>query len=107
MARFGRLLGLYKQVRGDVTESFPVRTGSVGSNPEIHEKISDETGRGVLAIFASARGAYSYVTARRVDERFFATDGVTVSLDRSGRAKVDAVFDGPGAKIVFFGVKSS
>ncbi|MGB2613339.1 MAG: alpha-galactosidase [Phycisphaerae bacterium] len=107
VARFGRLLGLYKQVRGDITESFPVRTGSVGSSPEVHEKISDSTGRGILAIFAGAPGAYSYVTARRVDERFFATDGVAVSLDAAGRAKVDAVFDGPGAKIIFFGVKPS
>ncbi len=104
VALFARLLGLYKQVRHDMAESSPVRTGTVGGSPEIHEKISARTGCGAVVVFAVAAGRYSYVTAARVAPGYQATDGVSVASDREGRARIDVTFDGPGSAIVFFGV---
>ena len=103
--RFGRVLRLYKQVRDDITAAYPARTGAVGGSPEIHEKILDATGRGALVAFASAPGTYRYVTTKRVAAKFQATPGAKVEIDGAGRADVEFVFEKPGAKIVFFGVK--
>lgn len=100
---FGRLLGLYKQVRDDVTAAFPVRTGRVGGCPEVHEKICSSTGKGILVIFAPFSGRYSYVTKNCVVTENLADQGLVVFQGEDGRARVDATFDKPGAKIVFFG----
>jgi alpha-galactosidase len=104
VARFAKVLGLYKQVREDVTRSTPVRTGIVGGSPEIHEKIADETGRGLVAVFAEAAGTYTYITAHRVVDTHWATEGISVARDAAGRARLDVTFKEPGAHIVFFGV---
>ena len=50
----------------DVTEASLVPTGSRGGSPEIYEKISAKTGKGVVAIFANQRGKFSYLTRHRV-----------------------------------------
>ena len=102
---FGRLLGRYKQVRDDMAESYPVRSGGVGGTPEVHEKVSETTGRGAVAIFASRRGRYTYLTRNRVAEPCCPTDGVEVSVGADGRARIEAEFEEAGAKIVFFGVE--
>ena len=104
VGRFGEILGRYKQVRDDVTESFPVRTGAVSGSPEVHEKISAVSGRGAIAVFAGARGTYTYVSANKVSGRAWSTEGVEVATDAKGRARLTLTFDEPGAKIVFFGV---
>lgn len=98
------LLGRYKQVRDDLTGSFPVRAGAVGGSPEVHEKISAETGRGAVVAFSCASGQFSYVTANRVHPHFWHTDGVARTFDDEGRARLELVFEKPGARIVFFGV---
>jgi len=105
IATFGTLLRLYKQVRDDITESCPVRSGNVGGSPEIHEKINAATGRGAVCIFSSAKGEYTCVTANEADKRVWHTDGVSVSFDKQGRARITARFDKPGAEIVMFGVE--
>lgn len=102
---FGRILSLYKQVREDITESFPVRMGSVGGSPEIHEKISEKTGRGVIVAFSSAPGCYRYVSKNIVDKGWWGTDGVELKLDEKGRAVLKLDFREAGAKIIFFGVE--
>lgn len=104
--RFGRVLGLYRQVRDDITEASPVRSGEVGGSPEVHEKINPATGRGVICLFASAPGTCTYVSRRAVDRSSWCTPGVEVATDPSGRAIITAGFDGPGAHIVMFGVKA-
>ncbi len=104
IARFGTALGLYKQVRDDITESYPVRTGAVGGSPEVHEKISEETGRGVVSVFASAPGRYTYVTQNAVAPGIWHNNGVTVTTDARGRACLDLAFDKAGAKVIFFGI---
>jgi alpha-galactosidase len=100
----GSALARYKQVRDDVTESDPVVTGIVSASPEIHEKISATTGRGAVVIFATTRGTYQYITSHKVASEHWASDGVTVAQDSIGRAKIEATFDKPGAKILFFGI---
>jgi alpha-galactosidase len=105
VAFIGSTLARYKQVRDDVTESDPVVTGVVSASPEIHEKISARTGRGAVVIFATERGTYQYITSHRVVNEHWVSDGVTVSQDTSGRAKIEAKFEKPGAKILFFGVQ--
>jgi alpha-galactosidase len=103
--RIARIVSLYKQVRDDITASFPVRTGAVGGSPEVHEKIS-HTARGVICCFADARGEYEYVSQNKVDRRCWATDGTEVEFGPTGRAKLKLSFDDPGAHIVFFGIES-
>ncbi|TVR64314.1 MAG: hypothetical protein EA426_00525, partial [Spirochaetaceae bacterium] len=74
----GESLARYKTVRDDITEAAPVTSGSVASAPEIHEKISNRTRRGVVSIFSSTRGTYLYVTASVVADSWFTSPGVTV-----------------------------
>ncbi len=105
VAFLGSTLARYKQVRDDITESDPVVSGIVSASPEIHEKISAATGRGAVVIFASERGKYQYITSHKVAIEHWASEGVTVSQDVAGRAKIEATFDKSGAKILFFGVK--
>jgi alpha-galactosidase len=104
VAFIGSTLARYKQVRDDITESDPVVSGVVSASPEIHEKISTATGRGAVVIFATERGTYQYITSHRVAGEHWASAGVTVTQDTAGRAKIDATFEKPGAKILFFGV---
>jgi alpha-galactosidase len=100
----GSTLARYKQVRDDITESDPVVTGIVSASPEIHEKISATTGRGAVVIFATERGTYPYITSHKVASEHWLSEGVTLSQDAAGRARIEATFDKPGAKILFFGV---
>ena len=100
----GSTLARFKQVRDDITESDPVVTGIVSASPEIHEKISATTGRGAVVIFATTRGTYQYITSHKVASEHWASNGVTVAQDSVGRAKIEATFDKPGAKILFFGI---
>ncbi len=105
VALFGRMLGYYKQVREDITAAAPVRRGPVSGTGEVHEKISAETGRGVVVVFSTARGSVSYVTSHRAARDFKATEGAEVSFDATGRARLELKFAEPGAHIAFFGVK--
>jgi alpha-galactosidase len=105
IAFLGSTLSRYKQVRDDITESDPLVTGIVSGSPEIHEKISARTGRGAVVIFATERGTYQYITSRKVVAAHWVSDGVTLVQDTAGRAKIEATFDKPGAKILFFGVQ--
>ena len=106
IARFGDTLARYKQVRDDITEATLLRTGDVGGSPEVYEKINPATGRGVVSIFASTSGTYTYVTAQTVAESHWTSDAenLTVARDAAGRARLDVRFEGAGAKLVFFGV---
>jgi len=102
---FGHLLGLYKQVRDDITASSPVTSGPVSGASEVHEKIATRSGRGAIVLFSTAAGPVAYVSAGRPNQTFTATRGVSVKFDAGGRAVLRAAFDQPGAAIVFFGAK--
>jgi alpha-galactosidase len=103
--RFSHFLSLFKHVSLDITESDPIRTGIVGGSPEVHEKINSQTGRGVVCLFASARGNYSYITHHSVVSQFCTHDGVQVTLLKNGQARIDFEATEPfSARMVFFGV---
>jgi alpha-galactosidase len=107
VALFGEILDRYKRVRDDITASAPVRMGIVAGSPEIHEKISSETGRGVVSILAAAAGRYRYVTAHSVAQPYWASTEIKVTwlalVENKGHAQLDITFDQPGAALVFFG----
>lgn len=101
--RIGSIRQRYKRVREEITESDPVVTGAVGSSPEIHEKISAQTGKGAVVLFATAKGKFSYVTAHQPHESFWTAGEVAVHYDRRGRAVLEVDLSSSGAAIVFFG----
>lgn len=106
--RFGEVLGLYKQVRDDITVARPIRTGICGGSPEVHEKINPATGRGAVCVFAAATGRYQYITETVVTEQgLWHTEGVEVQRDVKGRALLTLDFAAPGAKIILFGVTAA
>ncbi len=100
----GDTLARYKAVRDDITEAIPVTTGSVGSAPEVHEKINKRTGRGVVSIFSPTRGTYRYITASAVADLSFTSPEVTVERLPDGRARIVLELDRDGAGFVLFGV---
>jgi alpha-galactosidase len=114
--RFGTALSKYKEVRDDITKSHPVRSGTIGGSPEIHEKIWNESGRGAVVVFYNYKnawrrsadnafpGEFTYITENPVDKKYWANPGADIKFDDQGRAIITAKFDGPGAKIIFFGV---
>jgi alpha-galactosidase len=106
VARIGDFLRRYKQVRDDITAATLARTGQVGGSPEVYEKVH-ASGRGVVSLFASASGNYTYVTrAGALAQNHWHNDGVSVSFDSEGRARITARFEKSGAKVVLFGVDS-
>jgi alpha-galactosidase len=119
VSRFGTALANYKQVRDEITKSHPVRHGKIGGSPEIHEKIASENGKGAVVIFYNFknawrrnpddgfRGEFTYVTENAVDKNFWTNPGTDVKFDDQGRAVITAKFNGPGAKIIFFGVSNN
>ncbi|MDZ7371153.1 MAG: alpha-galactosidase [candidate division KSB1 bacterium] len=114
---FHKVLGLYKQVREDMALASPVRTGSIGGVPEIHEKINPGNGRGAVVLFFNYKnpwvkledahfgGTFRYVTANAVAREVWHNEGVKVTFDHKGRAVIEAECRGPEAKVIFFGVK--
>ncbi|MCL1888546.1 MAG: hypothetical protein FWF96_06715, partial [Kiritimatiellaeota bacterium] len=103
VARIREWMDVYKQVRGDITAVGATRAGGVGGSPEIYEKINPANGRGVVVAFSAARGNHQYVTRSPVAALLRATDGTGVRADAAGRAVLDLAFDGPGARMAFFG----
>ncbi|WP_170970998.1 alpha-galactosidase [Ilyomonas limi] len=105
IAYFNEVLGIYKQVKNDITESSLVKQGETGSSPEIYEKINEQTGKGVIVAFANVPGTYTYISQNKVAKDSWKNEGVQVSFDAKGRAVLQMTFDKSGAKMVFFGAK--
>lgn len=103
---FNKTLGLYKQVRDDMTETAMIRDGEVGGSPEVYEKINPKTGRGAIVIFSSHQGNYEYISQNMPNQKYWSTKGVDVSVDKQGHAVIKTVFDKAEAKIIFFGVNN-
>lgn len=99
-----RYISLYKQVRDDITASSMVQKGQTGDSYEVYEKINPVNGRGVLVLFANAKGEYFYITSSAVDKKVIIPNGVTVSYDSNGKAVIKAICARQEAMIVFFGV---
>ncbi|HEX5322508.1 MAG TPA: alpha-galactosidase, partial [Capsulimonadaceae bacterium] len=103
--RIRTTLARYKAIRGDITEASLLKTGEAGGSPEIYEKISPASRKGVVSLFSSAAGSFSYVTSARVVGDCWHSEGIKVTISTHGYARIDAEFMAPGAKIVFFGVE--
>ncbi len=103
---FNKSLGLYKQVRDDMTETTMIRDGAVGVSPEVYEKINPVTGKGAVVIFSSHAGNYSYITRQKPDQKTWKTRGVDLSFDKEGHAVIFSKFLEAEAKIIFFGVET-
>lgn len=106
VAFFSQTLGYYKQVRDDMTAVSMIRNGSVGGSPEVYEKINPENGKGAIVIFSSHAGKYSYISENRVHNSFWATNGINLTVNQDGKAKIEADFKAAEAKIIFFGTQN-
>lgn len=103
VALFSEALACYKQVRAEITASYPTRSGMTGGSPEVVEKIAPN-GRGLVALFASAPGSYTYITHNAVDFNLWSA-GAQVKRLPSGQARLEVNLEEPGAALVFFGVQ--
>ena len=101
---FGKVLGVYKLVRDDITRAYPVVFGRPGEVFEVHEKINGETGRGMVSLFGNQEGRYTYkLTARPSDDA--TVFGPAKVIRENGKVYIEATFDAPDAAVVFFGVR--
>ena len=103
-ARFGEVLSYYKRVREDITAEAAVKSGLTGSAFECYEKISSETGRGVVCVFANVRDTFRYVTKKKTAPTVWSSMPVTVTPLPDGRAGIEIRFAGEGTCMIFFGV---
>lgn len=101
---FAKTLGLYKQVRDDMTETSMIRDGAVGGSPEVYEKVNPETGKGAIVVFSSHAGTYRYISKTKVNQKHWETRDTEVKLLPSGLVQVDVKLTTAEAKIIFFGV---
>jgi alpha-galactosidase len=98
--RVGEVLDQYKRVRDAITHAAPVRSGSVGGSPEIHEKINHQ--QGVVVVFSPRRGSYTYRTHHPVGKVIWHNAGVDIINTPDNHAILRVKFNQPGAKIIFF-----
>jgi alpha-galactosidase len=101
---FGKTLGLYKQVRDDITNATLIRNGAVGGSPEVYEKINPETGKGTVVVFSSHSGKYRFITRSLPSQEFWTSRGVNITFDAQGHAIIETEFEKAEAKIIYFGV---
>lgn len=97
---FGKILSVYKTVRDNITEAYPIVTGKPGEVFEVHEKIS--SGKGVIVMFANSPGHYDYRISSEVSDvhTVFGSGRVT---ECGGEKRIEADFPEPGAVMAFFG----
>ncbi len=104
-ALFHDVIGKYKTVRDDVMAASLIHTGNPGDTPEIYEKVSPKTGKGVVSIFMNMKGKFSYVTKNKVAPEIWHNQGFNVEVNGNGYAKIEGEAREPMAAIVFFGAK--
>jgi len=99
--RFNTILSVYKKVREDITEAYPVTLGRPGYTLEVHEKIS-AAGRGVVVLFTNANGKYEYKIQNPVKTDKVTIFGAGKLVDADSQPRI--IVDGKGADavIVFF-----
>ena len=98
---FGRVLGVYKKLRNEITGAYPVVSGRPGETLEVYEKINETTGRGLVTLFGNRSGSYSYQIQSKVsDQAVVFGPGRLIRSDDC--VKIEASFGEPSAVIVFF-----
>ncbi len=99
---FGRVLGVYKQVRDDVTRAYPVVYGQPGDLLEVREKIDGDTGKGVVCAFVNGAGTYRCrLTSRPCGEPV--VFGGAILLRETDGLWIELTAEEPTAAILFFG----
>jgi alpha-galactosidase len=95
-------LGLYKQVRDAAASTAALVTGSVGSSPEIYEKIEWDSGRGLIAFFTSGPGTYTYIAGPFTENktpRVLCADNCEIL--EGGYLRITVTLNRDGARTVF------
>lgn len=99
---FNDSLSAYKEVREDITDAYPIVFGKPGETFEVHEKISENTGRGAVVLFTNSLGHYTYKVKNKTTKNikvfgnavveFIDEDSVLIKVDNKTKE----------AAIVFF-----
>ncbi len=114
-SRYKELAHHYRAVREDAITSAAVVTGTPGEGYEIHEKISNETGRGYICLFSSCVKRFPareflpipneplrYLTKKKVGAKVWASQSnVKITRQSDGRLLIEADFKENDAIIVF------
>ena len=80
---FNEQLALYKKVKYDITEAYPVTIGKPGYGFEAHEKIS-RRGLGAVCLFTDGLGEYEYRTQSKISGEIRILGDVTVRRAEDG-----------------------
>ena len=103
---FGEVLGVYKQLRDEITRAYPVVSGQPGAALEVYEKINEENGRGVVTLFGNQPGTYSYKLTSKVCENAIVYGPATL-IRTADTVRVELTIATPEAAIIFFGAKQT
>ena len=98
---FGEVLTQYKKVRDDVTRSYPVVYGTPGDLFEAHEKNNTETRRGLISIFANAKGVFRYRVHAETAGKPVIFGNIVLHWEQNG-LWIELKTDRPTAAIIFF-----
>ena len=102
VALFGRVLGIYKTLRDDITHADPVVCGRPGEALEVYEKVNGTTGRGMVALFGNSSGTYTYKLKSNPQEDAVVFGPAKV-IRADGKVRIEAEIESPEAAIIFFG----
>ena len=106
VALFGEVLGVYKQLRDDITRAYPFVSGRPGLALEVYEKINEENGRGAVALFGNQQGTYSYKLTSKVCKNAIIY-GPAKLVRTADAVRIELTIDAPEAAIFFFGAKQT
>lgn len=84
---FNQQLALYKKVKYDITQAYPVTKGTPGRGFEVHEKISGR-GLGAVCLFADGMGEYEYRTKNPANGELSVLGDATVTAEADGTLRI-------------------
>ncbi len=91
----------YKRVSSAVVESYPRTVGTIGSSPEIYEKIDPEAGSGMVVFFTVKSGRFRYVTQRLKHTNVIVDGADTWEVTRNQRLVLTVNLDDNDARVVY------
>ncbi len=92
----------YKRVINAVANAYPRVRGSIGTSPEVHEKLIPELAAGVVAFFTVAPGTFTYQTQPLQLEKLGEVKGADAwEMTHDGRLKLTVTLGRDGARTVF------
>jgi alpha-galactosidase len=95
-------LSLYKKVRDAAAASTAKVTGSIGSSPEIYEKIDLDSGTGLIVFFTCSPGTYNCIAGPfREDKVPNVLHADKYEILEGGYMRITVNLNGDGARTVF------